>query len=483
MILEKNMLKEKARIWIITFLFIALVAGISSVELVRSYDSLIHVVYTEADLSGFLVSEWIKKSLDGIRAILKDSLFNLNETNILSSSVNEPERTARNNSLIHKAEQYDDIIFLGIFDPECVIQYGSISSIIGDSSKELDRDYCNDVQADPVDRLKISDLFVSATGEVNVSVTYPLLSAENRLIGFALAGLDLSFFQTWLDSIENPAVTISIIDMNQVLLARTPESDEIGGRIVDTELEKFVQSGSESNTFRRKSPVDGIERLWSLRKTGDLPFIVAVGYELDDVLGPWRTKLYSYIIGNILLFIMTAFFASAYQKNRVNAKTMEKLAMHDLLTGLMNRRSFNTVADMRFGEARKNGRADSVVIIDIDFFKKINDRHGHDAGDMALKEVADFIRTNFRSTDLVCRWGGEEFVVYLVDTDKDTAGMLAERLRQRIETGLTRSGYPVTVSQGIASSGEHGSYDQMLKTADERLYRAKAAGRNRVCAE
>jgi diguanylate cyclase (GGDEF)-like protein len=477
------MFKERIRIWVFAVLFIAGVGTVSIIELVRSYETRIQIVYTEADLSGFLVAEWIEKSLASIRSILKDSLYDMDQSNIRASSVDEKERAARNGSLAHKAEQYGNIIFLGIFDPECVIQYGSISSIIGDSSNDLERDYCHEVMMPPLEELKFSDLFVSSTGELNISATYPLLSPEGGFIGFALAGLNLSFFQTWLDSIQNPAVAISIIDMNQILLARKPESEDIGEFIEDARLTDFIHSKDKSITFRRKSPVDGIERLWSLRKTGEFPFVVAVGYEFDDVLDPWRAKLIAYGIGNLLIIIVTIFLVLAYQKNKMNAKSMEKLAMQDPLTGLMNRRSFNTIAKMRFNEAQKSGRIDSLSMIDVDHFKKINDRHGHDIGDLTLKAVAKTIRSNFRSSDLVCRWGGEEFVVYLPDTDENDAKMLAERLRQQIAAGLYCNNYVVTVSQGLASVTAHGSYEQMLKEADERLYKAKADGRNRIRTE
>jgi diguanylate cyclase (GGDEF)-like protein len=475
------MTKDRFRIWFFALSFIVGILTISVIELVRSHQSYIQVAYTEADLSGFLVSEWIEKSLSDIRAILKDSLFNVDENNIRSAANPSMDEALRNRSLAHKASQYDNIIFLGIFDQDCVIQYGSIYEIIRDSSRDLGRAYCDNVMQPPVEALKFSDLFLSSTGELNVSATYPLLNTEDRIIGFALAGLNLSFFQTWLDSIEQPAITISIIDANRILLARKPDSDDIGKPVKDARLAEFIQGDAEAGTFRRKSPVDGIERLWSLRKTGDFPFIVAVGYRLDDVLIPWRTKLISYGIGNLLLIVVTLSLAWAYQKNRMSARSMETLAMQDPLTGLMNRRSFNAIAKGRFAEARQNTRSDCVTMLDIDHFKAINDRLGHDVGDLALKEVADLVRANFRSSDLICRWGGEEFVVYLTDTTLADAASLAERLRQSVEAGLSHTDYAVTISQGLASASGHGSYEQMLKTADERLYRAKEAGRNRVC--
>lgn len=477
------MLKGSIKIWIIAVVFISIILAVSVVELGRSYKSLIELVYTEVDLSGYLVSEWIDRSLTGVRSILKDSLHNLDDSNIFASNVDNDERKQRNSSLVHKANQYENIILLGIFDSDCVIQYASIDSIIGDSTKDLERDYYHKVMQKPLEKLKFSDLFVSSTGDVNVSATYPLLSEDGRFIGFALAALNLSFFQKWLDSIDNNAIAISIIDINRTLLARKPESKDIGKPINDKELEAFMNDNIKSTTFRRNSPVDGIERLWSLRKTDEFPFVVAVGYELNDVLLPWRIKLVSYIIGNFLLIVITFFLVLSYLKNRMTAKNMEELAMKDPLTGLMNRRSFNLIARNLFEIAQKNRREDSVLMIDIDHFKRINDVYGHDKGDITLKNVAQLISSNFRLSDPVCRWGGEEFLVYLSGTDLGAAKMLAERLRFTIFTEFSISECSVTVSQGIACVNPEDTYEKMLKKADERLYKAKVGGRNKVCFE
>lgn len=465
---------------------LVLCAGVvtfSVLELHRSYNMRIQVVYTEADLSGYLVSEWIKKSLSDIRAILKDCLYGLNRSNILSAGVTAQQRADRNRRLFHKADQYRNIIFLGIFDPKCVIQYGSIGSIIGGSSRDLNRDYCNKVVQPPLRRLKFSDLFLSSTGDLNISATYPLLGKNNRVTGFALAGLNLSFFQRWLDSIKGEVISISIIDFNRILLARKPESKNIGKPIKDAQLKRFIESDARSTTFRLKSPVDGIERFWSMRKTGNFPFVVAVGYQLADVLGPWWNKLVIYAAGNLLLIVMTVLFVLAYRKNSLNAKSMEKLAMHDPLTALMNRRSFNAVAQLLFREAQSFERADSVVMVDIDHFKKINDNFGHDQGDLILKQAATVIRSAFRSSDLVCRWGGEEFLIYLAATDEGDAVKLAEKLRQKFATALCRTDRTVTISLGVASIRSGESYEQLLKRVDRLLYCAKTGGRNRVCTE
>ena len=128
----------------------------------------------------------------------------------------------------------------------------------------------------------------------------------------------------------------------------------------------------------------------------------------------------------------------------------------------------------------------AVLIVDIDFFKAINDGHGHDAGDDVLREFAIRIRKSIRNIDLACRYGGEEFVIVMPETDMAVATMVAERLRRRIAT----EPFPiqqgartldVTISIGIASlNSSEDTPAQMLKRADQALYRAKRDGRNRV---
>jgi two-component system cell cycle response regulator len=127
-----------------------------------------------------------------------------------------------------------------------------------------------------------------------------------------------------------------------------------------------------------------------------------------------------------------------------------------------------------------------VLVIDLDYFKSINDTHGHDAGDDALREFAIRLRKSIRGIDLACRYGGEEFVVVMPETDMAVATMVAERLRRRIATDpfpiqQGARAVDVTISIGIAALGGSGdSAANVLKRADQALYRAKRDGRNRV---
>ncbi|HVR49350.1 MAG TPA: diguanylate cyclase [Pseudorhodoferax sp.] len=164
----------------------------------------------------------------------------------------------------------------------------------------------------------------------------------------------------------------------------------------------------------------------------------------------------------------------------------ERLARLDVLTGLANRRSFQEAAEREFQRARRYARPLSVLVFDIDLFKQINDSHGHAAGDVVIRAVADAVRKAVREVDVVARTGGEEFAVLLPDVHAQEAVATAERLRLHIAawTGET-AGQPLhcTASFGVGEIAPADTgFDNLLQRADYAMYRAKQAGRNRVCA-
>jgi diguanylate cyclase (GGDEF)-like protein len=169
-------------------------------------------------------------------------------------------------------------------------------------------------------------------------------------------------------------------------------------------------------------------------------------------------------------------------------KRLELLSITDGLTKLHNHRHFQDELARAFEESQRYERPLSLAMIDIDFFKKFNDTHGHAVGDDVLKGAADLYRSSVRSTDLVARYGGEEFAVMMPETVLDDALVFAEKIRHLIETTplKTQAGpLNVTVSVGVASvprSRIH-SAKELIIAADRALYRAKKNGRNQVQAE
>lgn len=162
----------------------------------------------------------------------------------------------------------------------------------------------------------------------------------------------------------------------------------------------------------------------------------------------------------------------------------QAMAWRDALTGLLNRRRLTELAERELAVARRTKRPVSAALIDVDDFKRINDRHGHAGGDAVLKAVGSTVAAQLRDTDLVARWGGEEFAVILPDADAAEAGCVAERLRAAVADlsvpvgpGQTQR---CTISVGVSAARNDERFDPWIDRADRAMYVAKAAGKNRV---
>lgn len=179
--------------------------------------------------------------------------------------------------------------------------------------------------------------------------------------------------------------------------------------------------------------------------------------------------------------------AAAHQEVGRAKQALEELAAQDPLTGLANRRKFTERFEYDMARTVRSGMPLSVVMIDIDHFKTINDQQGHLAGDACLKALAAVLCDSVRTMDLVARFGGDEFVALLPDTPVDEALLVCERMRRgaqacsvAAEAGSTP--LQITISVGVATTdGGAQSLEQLLGRADEAVYRAKRAGRNQVC--
>ena len=165
-------------------------------------------------------------------------------------------------------------------------------------------------------------------------------------------------------------------------------------------------------------------------------------------------------------------------------KRLEEMATTDGLTGLFNKRALIEVAAQKIKSSTRFKKPLSVLVCDIDHFKKVNDTYGHDVGDIVIRGFGDVLRRTKRDTDVVARFGGEEFVLVCEETDSEGANLLAERIRAEIEASTFHSAegsLEVTCSVGVATFPAAGhDWDSLFKATDEALYASKRGGRNRV---
>ena len=158
-------------------------------------------------------------------------------------------------------------------------------------------------------------------------------------------------------------------------------------------------------------------------------------------------------------------------------------AMMDVLTGLSNRRALAEHLQREWARMQRGGQVLSLIMIDLDHFKDVNDQHGHSAGDRMLKEVAGALAGQCRQTDIPCRYGGEEFAVLVSNAPCGVAALLAERCRQAVGTIRVHedgSDVGITASFGVADTSDAESIEDLIEMADRALYEAKQDGRNTV---
>lgn len=201
-----------------------------------------------------------------------------------------------------------------------------------------------------------------------------------------------------------------------------------------------------------------------------------------SLLQPSASNLFFLSLGNFVLPVLT-FGAVMMVHDRMMAKA-EHAANRDFLTGAWSRRAFFELAERELARTKRNRRSLALLLLDVDYFKRINDTVGHAAGDKVLTDVVAHAEVAIRHVDYLARIGGEEFAVLLPETERSAAMHVAERLRKALERPATTGlGVAYTVSIGLATWRGDESFHELMSRADAALYAAKEAGRNRVVAE
>jgi len=198
-------------------------------------------------------------------------------------------------------------------------------------------------------------------------------------------------------------------------------------------------------------------------------FVASIMLDMEIVL-----RLIAVLMGvNLFSLISVTVINKQYTQLVLDAVT-------DPFTGLYNRSLLQQSLEYANNQYKRTGVFMSLIAMDLDYFKSINDDFGHDVGDRVLKSFSELLKQSFRGTDMIFRSGGEEFLMLVYDADKIKATTIAEKIRQKIEDQELISNRKITVSAGVAEVIPHENYNQWLKRCDQKMYQAKHAGRNQV---
>ncbi len=228
--------------------------------------------------------------------------------------------------------------------------------------------------------------------------------------------------------------------------------------------------------------MDGMEfryRLSETQKFSLIPFIfLTAKNQLDDKIHGHETGADYYLTKPFDKRELVAIIKSRIEKNR----EYNNLINYDKLTNLLNRGAIDKRLDEEISRGRRYKSIFSIAMLDIDHFKRINDTNGHQAGDIVLRNVSERISGNIRDSDYAGRYGGEEFLIVMPETDKEQANIAAERIRKSLYgSEVENTGISLTISGGISSYPDDGNdYREIVSSADKALYSAKNGGRNCV---
>jgi len=322
-----------------------------------------------------------------------------------------------------------------------------------------------------------------------IPVSIPV-NSQSKYTAVVFAAIELDRITELHESSRiKPNGTIILLSNEGKIIARSPFNEKLIGKSILEYPEFSIHMQKESGTFLTDGrPTDGITRLVNFSRLKSYPLIVAVSSAMDDVLAPWKKQTMTVIGLCICVTVFVAFIwyhllGAIKSKEQIQAK-LEYQAKIDALTGLRNRRAFIEELNSEIERSNRYSRPLSLLMIDVDYFKKINDKYGHSAGDEVLRSMGTLFKDTIRGMDIAGRIGGEEFGVILPETDIKSAIDAAERIRNRFEKlkiSAASNEIMATLSTGVSALLiSDTSPDAIMERADKALYLAKNNGRNRI---
>lgn len=321
-------------------------------------------------------------------------------------------------------------------------------------------------------------------------INYKVYDYNDRFIGAAGVGLTVDAVIKLIDKYQQRYQrSVYFVDnFGRLVLTGAeggPQGARIGQKLGELDsMKDLISRLPKPHSGSYEYSVLGQGHFLNVRFIPELNWYLFVDKREDSALGEIRQSLYL----NLLICLLVTLIVLALL-NQVIKRFQDKIqaqATLDSLTELPNRRGFDLLAVQAMQEARREPKPLTALLLDLDRFKVLNDTYGHLAGDQVLNGFAQDLKSCLRHSDIVCRWGGEEFIVLLKDTDGKTGLMIAEKIRQHVEQkryAYNGQALQVTVSIGLTTLQPDDTLHSLLSRADHAMYRAKQSGRNRTCVE
>jgi len=334
------------------------------------------------------------------------------------------------------------------------------------------------------------DMDMANKDRMTVFINYKVFDYQEHFIGAAGVGLTVDAVVRLIDAyqLRYKRAVYFVDPRGQIVLTGSSGGPE--GARAGTTLESIpalaglVARMPTPSTGSREYQRDDQVHFLNVRFIPELNWYLFVEKPAGDSLDGVKQSLYlNLAICAIISAVVLAMISGMIRRHQDG---IQELATLDSLTHLHNRRAFDLLAAQALLEAERGSLPLTALLIDLDHFKDLNDNHGHLAGDEVLRQFARLLEGSLRQADILCRWGGEEFVVLLKDTELVEGHGVAEKIRQRTEQAeflCDDTRLSLTASIGVTALTDSDTLRSLIARADQALYRAKQSGRNRVCSE
>ncbi|MFZ6672715.1 sensor domain-containing diguanylate cyclase [Undibacterium sp. Xuan67W] len=334
------------------------------------------------------------------------------------------------------------------------------------------------------------DVDMANRDSMTIFINYKILDYSGKFIGATGIGMTLDTMKRLIDSYQTRFHrNIYFVDQKGTIVLAGSNIKKSRSSLQSTpgisDIATQILANKKSDSLHLEYKLDNDHILVNSRFIPELGWHLLVEQELNGDLKPLQDIAFINIAISaaitLIVLILLVLSVKRYQAR------IEKSAATDQLTSLLNRQAFDFVFQQALLDSERSRQPLCVALVDIDFFKKVNDKHGHLVGDHVLKEIALIAKRSLRESDIICRWGGEEFLILLKNCTLEKATSISENLRSTIAandfsrtTDLAKGRLSITVSMGVAQYKDNESEDSVFERADVALYQAKENGRNSV---